>query len=109
MNELNVKVGDEVIYHPGGFYSQKKVTYVTKITPTGRIKVECSKNQYNAFGTQMGGDGWNRSYIRTGTEEEILQIRKDKKIQLCLNRMEKVKELTYEQAIEILNILDGKE
>lgn len=45
MNELNVKVGDKVYYNCGfGLNIEEKITTVTKVTPTGRIKVECLQN-----------------------------------------------------------------
>ena len=40
MTELNVKVGDKVIYHDG---ISSTVTTVTKITPTGRIRIDAAK------------------------------------------------------------------
>ena len=37
--ELNVKVGDEVLYCSSPFYGYEVIATVIKITPTGRIRI----------------------------------------------------------------------
>ena len=52
MTELNVKIGDRVIYYSG---INSTVTAVTKITPTGRIRIEAAENkQFDKYGVEMG-------------------------------------------------------
>lgn len=52
MTEINVEVGDRVIYHNG---INSTVTTVIKITPTGRIRIEAAKyKQFDKYGVEMG-------------------------------------------------------
>lgn len=110
MDVLNVKVGDEVIYNGGGYFSEDKITKVVKVTPTGRIRVEYDKNiQFDKYGYEIGSRAFNRSKIRKCTEEDKKEIIERDTIKECislLNRSEKY--LNYEKALRIIDILKGE-
>lgn len=62
--ELNVNVGDEVLYRPSSYSRIEKISTVTKVTPTGRIRIDKSTNQFDKYGRQMGNVGWGgRDYV----------------------------------------------
>lgn len=111
MEELNVKPGDTVIYHTGNLYDIKyKIAKVIKVTPTGRIRVNCSDCQYNKYGERIGKkERWERTtYISKATDELLIEAREETAIHhafdLCRN-VERSK-LTYEQAVKIIEILE---
>ncbi len=105
-DKLNVKVGDKVIYHPSGSCARKSIATISKITPTGRIKISGSMTQYDATGREMGNTrAWSSTRISEATEELIQEIEQQIVIDNCLRRISSIKEITYDQAVEILNIL----
>lgn len=107
MNELNVKAGDEVIYYCNG-YGSKQITKVTKVTPTGRIRVACNPTiQFDKHGNEMGKtDPFHACYIKECTTEMKERIVKEQTIRKCIHEFEEKKsELTFEQAVDILQII----
>ena len=101
MSELNVKVGDKVYYQYGYSYNRvDKITEVTKVTPTGRIRVKCSDSQFDKYGNEMGNhDRWvSRANISIATEEVIRKINELNTIKKCLYEISKIekKDLDYE-------------
>lgn len=63
MEELKVKVGDKLIYHSYGFNKIEKIATVIKVTPTGRIRIDCNDSQYDKYGKIMGHSFiFNNSY-----------------------------------------------
>lgn len=107
--ELNVNVGDEVLYRPSSYSRIEKISTVTKVTPTGRIRIDKSTNQFDKYGRQMGNVGWGgRDYIYILTPEKKEKILRKNEISKCICVFNDLKnKLTYEQAKDILNILLG--
>lgn len=108
---LNVKPGDTVIYHTGKFCGIKyKIAKVIKVTPTGRIRINCSDRQYDKYGRQMGDTGpfGNTTYISKVTDELLTEAREEAAIHrafdLCRNV--EMSKLTYEQSTKIIEILE---
>lgn len=48
--ELNVNVGDDVLYRPSSYSRIEKIATVTKVTPTGRIRIDKFTNQFDKYG-----------------------------------------------------------
>lgn len=107
--ELNVNVGDEVLYRPSSYSRIEKISTVTKVTPTGRIRIDKSTNQFDKYGRQMGNVGWEgRDYIYILTPEKKEELLRKNEISKCICVFEKKKNnLTFEQAVKILEILNG--
>lgn len=103
MGKLDVKVGDTVIvYSTWG----KSIRKVECITPKGFIKV--NGILYYEDGTQRGGDSWSRTSIKKATYEEITEINKNAYITKALKKMRECRDLTYEQAVGIMKILNSE-
>lgn len=111
MNDvLNVKVGDEVLYVLSSYSRIEEIAIVTKITPTGRIRIDKSKNQFDKYGWQMGNTGWRgRDYICILTSDKKEEILRKSKIAECIRIFDDSKnKLTYDQAKAIVSILLGE-
>lgn len=108
--ELNVKVGDEVLYIFSSYLKIEKIATVTKVTPTGRIRIDKSTNQFDKYGVQMGDAGRiGKHYIRILTPEKKEEILKKNEITECIRIFDNLKnKITYEQAKGILEILLGE-
>lgn len=111
MSELNVKVGDKLLYSYGYSYNRiERIVTVTKVTPTGRIRIDFNDSQYDKYGNEMGNrDIWNcRSSLSVITEEDIKRIRENNAICKALKLVEKLdrKSLSYEKALQIIEILE---
>lgn len=109
-DELNVKVGDFVLYQNGYSYNFfEKIVKVAKVTPTGRIRIEGYDEQYDKYGCQMGNrDRWScGSHIRIATDEDYKRIKENSAISKALSLMgeKNKKNLSYEQAVKIIKIL----
>lgn len=114
MAELNVKIGDKVYYNYGYSYNRvEKITTVTKVTPTGRIKVECSDSQFDKYGNEMGKrDIWqSRANISEATEGIIQNVTERNTIKQCLKAIKETNEksLDYNKAKCILEILESSD
>lgn len=106
MNYLNVKVGDRVILcNNWGFTSS--VGTVIKITEKRKDIVV----DYGRYKETYSSDGWrkgNTSSIKVLTPEIEEQLRQNKIIRKCRDTFEKKKDLTFEQAEQILKILEAE-
>jgi hypothetical protein len=107
---LNVNVGDKLILHE----RTERIVTVTRITPTGRIRIDKSDSQFDKYGWEMiGYNRWRtRNYLSVPTEDNIERIKKRGTIIRALNLMRATTQsnnLTYEQALKIIEILDVKE
>ena len=114
MNELNVKAGDKLLYSYGYSYNRtERIVEVTKVTPTGRIRVTTSDSQYDKYGKEMGNhDMWSyRSSLSIPTEEDIRRITKNNAIAKALNIVSKLHRdnLGYEKALKIIELFEGKD
>lgn len=109
MEELKVKVGDKVLYNYRHFgTTEKSIATVTKVTPTGRIEIDFCDTQFDKYGRQIGRrDSYSSSSISIPTEEDYKRIMQRRVISKAESLMENVKQLTYEQAVEIIKILEG--
>jgi hypothetical protein len=103
MNQLsNAKVGDKVIIcrHLG----DEEVGVIEKITPKGYLKV--GGCLYYTNGVERA-TGWYTSSIKLATDEEIEKLEKRKFRRKVLNKLHALKDISYEQAILIENILEN--
>lgn len=109
--ELKVEVGEEVLYLPAAYTKIEKIAVVTRVTPTGRIKIDKSERTFNQYGRSMGDSEWIRNdYICKLTPEKKKELIEKEVIHKCLARFDECKDnLTYEQAKKILGILEAEE
>lgn len=113
MNELNVKVGDKLLYSYGYSCNRtERIVEVTKVTPTGRIRVTTSDSQYDKFGHEMGNhDMWScRSSLSIPTEEDIKRISQNNAIVKALDIVSKLHKdnLEYEKALKIIELFEER-
>ena len=108
--ELKVEVGEEVLYCPASYSRIEKIAVVTRVTPTGRIKIDKSDRTFNQYGRSMGNSGWRGNYfIYKLTPEKKKELMEKEVIHKCLARFEECKDnLSYEQAKKILRILEAE-
>lgn len=114
MAELNVKVGDKVLLSGGSPLNRvEEIREVIKVTPTGRIRISGSGSQFDKYGREMGSrDLWNSSYyIFVPTEEDIERVKKNNAIKKAVSLCGEVnkKNITYEQAEKLIEILEVKQ
>lgn len=108
MEELKVKVGDKVLYNHWHFGTTEAITTVTKITPTGRIRIDFCDTQFDKYGRQIGRrDSYSSSSISIPKDEDYKRIMQREVILKAESLMKNVK-LTYEQAVKIIEILEGE-
>ncbi len=100
---MDLKVGDKVLVTAR--YSQF-IEKVAKITPAGNIRLT-NGSLYMPDGRQRGGDIWSTSCIQPLTPELEESLRRTTFIKKTLYVMHEIKDITYEQAIEIRQILEG--
>lgn len=112
MKELNVKVGDKVAYYSGGFSKISSICTVSRVTPTGRIRLKEHEGiVFDKYGKEMGKiDPWaGRDSILELTPEIEKQIIETSIIKQCLREMHNIKEIDYKNAIKILEVLKENE
>lgn len=112
-NQLNVKVGDEVIVtkYRSGFGSTERIDTVTKVTPTGRIRILSSSSQFDKFGKEIGTAKWDFSAeLRIPTDEDRKRIKESNTINMANRLMEKAVKsgISYSDAVSIIGVLGGK-
>lgn len=112
--ELKVKPGDELLcttHHYSG--TRKSIVTVTKVTPTGRIRILESGAQFDKYGKQMGRgtsraaafDAW--AELSVPTQEDYKELQEKKVIAKAILAMERArKNLSYELAVKILEALE---
>ena len=79
MNEQKLKIGDKVLI-TNGLPTEDKIGTVTKITPTGRTKLDIYTDyQFDRYGRQMGNrDICSRSKsIRIPDKEDYNRVHKN--------------------------------
>lgn len=107
--ELNVKVGDKVLYRLWTFSGTiERIETVTRVTPTGRIRIDGSNSQFDKYGREMGADSWRGgAHLSIPTEEDYKRIEENAVISKALSLMEKLnkKTLPYDKAVKIVEIL----
>lgn len=110
MNELNLKIGDEVLI-TNGLPTEDKIGTVIKITPTGRIKLDIYTDyQFDKYGRQMGSrDIWSRSKsIRVPDKEDYNRVHKNKIIGHIYSKIKQVNiQNFYDTNINTLEILNN--
>lgn len=111
MNDLNVEVGDRVVLcHVNmGYVSTGTVIKITEKRKDIVVDYGTYKETFSSNGWEKGsGQGFYRSYIKVLTpeiEEKLLQIKTIKK---CRNVFRSKGNLTFEQAEQILKILEAE-
>ena len=111
MNELNVKVGDKLLYSYGYSYNiTERIVEVTKVTPTGRIRVTTSDSQYDKYGHEIGNHNILncKSKLSILTKEDIERITQNNTIAKALNIVSKLHRdnLEYEKALKIIELFE---
>lgn len=110
---LNVKVGDKLLYHYGFSCRTERIATVAKVTPTGRIRIDCSNSQFDKYGNEMGNkDRWScRAYLSIPTEEDYKRINENYSKSKALWIVSKLNEqnISYEQALKIIDVFEQKE
>lgn len=112
MEELKVKVGDKVLYRLWTFSGTvERIETVTRVTPTGRIRIDGSGSQFDKYGREMGCDSWRGgAHLSIPTDEDCKRIEENAVISEALSLMEKLnkKTLPYDKAVKIIEILEGE-
>lgn len=112
--KLNVKIGDKLLYQWGYLYNRvEEIVTVTKVTPTGRIRIDYCDTQFDKYGHEMGNrDRWScNSSVSIPTEEDYKRIRENDVKSKALSLIGKLNKqnITYEQALKIIEIFEPKE
>ena len=109
MNELKLKIGDKVLI-TNGLPTEDKIGTVTKITPTGRIKLDIYTDyQFDRYGRQMGNrDIWSRSKsIRIPDKEDYNRVHKNEIVGHIYSKINQLNiQNLYDTNISTLEILD---
>ena len=102
MKELkDLKVGDLVILVDNGILNKEKsVQKIEKITPAGLIKVQ--KEWFSLDGDALFNESMHIEIVTTNRSDELT---KQSYIAATLNEIHNLKYLTYDQAVEIHNLL----
>lgn len=106
----DIKVGDQVIYHPSSWGSARKVGTVTKTTAK-YFEVDCGSGRYRkSDGYQAGGDSYARSYVTHATEEQITEIKNENHRYILGNFLNNYNfwDLDIEALKEIYNLVKSK-
>lgn len=110
--ELNVKVGDKVLYSRWTFgRTVERIGTITRVTPTGRIRIEGSDSQFDKYGREMGTDAWrSRATLSIPTDEDCRRIEENAVIAKALSLIEKLnkKTFSYDMAVKIVEILGAE-
>lgn len=108
--EINVKIGDQVIYCTGYPSDKGTLTKVVKITPTGRIRVAyIPELQFDKYGKAMGDQGFYTPYIIRATKDKIEEIQRIDILRKAFRLMERTEKITLKQAEKIIEILQGSD
>jgi hypothetical protein len=102
MELKDLKAGDKVVVNYG-YYANRAVKEIEKVTPAGFIKVD--GDLYTLSGSMRGGKWGNRKHIRVATTELIQEIADENLIKNTLWYINNLKNLTVEQARAIAAIL----
>lgn len=110
-NELNVKVGDKLLFSSGYSYNRReRIVEVTKITPTGRIRINDNDSQYDKYGRELGANSLrSRSFLSIPTQEDYKRIKKNNaisKVRVLITELN-TDNLTYEEALKIIEVLES--
>lgn len=109
MNELKLKIGDKVLI-TNGLPTEDKIGTVTKITPTGRTKLDIYTDyQFDRYGRQMGNrDIWSRSKsIRIPDKEDYNRVHKNEIVGHIYSKIDQLNtQNLYDTNISTLEILD---
>lgn len=108
-----VKVGDKLLYRGGSFHTKiERIVTVTKVTPTGRIKIDYCESQFDSSGKEMGKRGvWDfPAFLSIPSNEDFERIKAKNTKEKALSLMSRCSKdnLSYKQAIKIIEILDSK-
>lgn len=71
----NIKVGDRIVYNTGGWYSERVVSKVVRVTPKQFVDDrDCRFDKINGC---IIGDRWRRCEL--ATEEDVKKFEEDKR------------------------------
>ena len=107
-HELSVSVGDKLLYSKYYLGRVEKIVTVTKVTPTGRIRIDYNDLQYDKYGRELGKrDKWSyASELSILTEEDINRIQKNDSISKAFAIISNLKrsDIDYEKALKIIEL-----
>lgn len=96
----NLKVGDMVIISST---FGERIAKVDRITPAGNIGV--GDRLFLPNGLERGGNYYHRIHLREATPEAIKKVKIEQTISKAYQLMRNAKNITFEQATEIIKIL----
>lgn len=107
MEELNVKVGDKVIWHS---WRNREVCEVVKVTPKGYIdiKLGAGTERFNKRGNRTGGCArYGSAHIRMPKDGEIEEIVQEKQFEQNRSyiRNYPIQNLPFEALQELVSII----
>ena len=113
MEGYNFKVGDKVLLEAGYPYNRiEAIREVVKVTPTGRVRISGSSEQFGKDGYRLGGGKWSEPCnIRPIPDQEIIEWQENKKKAEVIKNAVKIchhiesKDLDYETACKIIELL----
>ncbi|MGL6201136.1 MAG: hypothetical protein ACRC3H_19625 [Lachnospiraceae bacterium] len=103
--KLNVKEGDEVLRCG---ISSKSLLTVKKITPSGNIRTSDGR-LFDPYGRLKGGDRWDFDSLKEYTGEAKEEYIRRSAIGKAHSLMLGCRKISYEQALEIIKILEGED
>lgn len=110
LEELKVNVGDKVLYQYWTFRGTvERIETVTRVTPTGRIRIEGSSSQFDKYGREMGSDSYRGgASLSIPTETDYKRIKENVVISKALKLIDGLnkKTLSYDKAVKIVEIFD---
>lgn len=107
--ELKVKAGDRVLYQCWNFGGTvERIETVTRVTPTGRIRIDGSGSQFDKYGREMGAGYRGGANLSIPTEEDYKRIEENAVISKALSLIGKLnkKTLSYDKAAKIVEIME---
>lgn len=112
MKELNVKVGDRIVYSGPGFQTKeiKIITTVIEVTSTKRIRVEYNPSvQFDKYGKAFGDNIYFSPRLLELESELDREFTTNRIRRKWFNKIKSLKfeDLSYEQAKKMLDIMDN--
>lgn len=101
---MDVKIGDEVLMESRW---NKSIVTVTNVTPKGFIRTS-NNGYFDSNGREKTNDPWSTSHICILTDEIRKVLYEEKFINETLRIMNDMRKISYEKAVQIREILDGK-
>lgn len=114
MEELKVKVGDNLLLRITGWNNTEKIVHVVKVTPTGRIRISgFSDLQFDKYGNKIGRDCFSttRYTLKIPNEEDYKRVREQNTINEAYNLLKNIKleDIDYDTACHLIELIKYKQ